>query len=400
MLKFSSSSNRVVNSKKAIAECLENALIDEEDIDCDLVVIYASIGHNLNDIISEAHKLAPSAQVVACACSGIIGKEGPNKARRCLAIMTIKGESDEFSVVIKDNIRGPNSYDVGVQLAQDLKNKNPDVNMIYFLANGTDIAADKALEGIESIFGTDVPIFGAISSDNMKAINNFQFLGGQILEKGALAIGFADPTLEVITQASHGFAIVEMPFEVTRSESNRVFELDGQPALKCLKDNLGIPEKVQFVDSIPIGALAEELPENLQEEYGNTHILRVVAKKGTDGSIYMPVECPVGTKLYLTKRGEDLIFGGLDQMVRQIVEKCNGRSPVAVFHADCVARGKGMLNRILKDEIVFRMQHPLCKDEDIPWLGMYGLGEFARLGGRSRFHNYTTALHVIVKRND
>lgn len=71
MLKFSSSSNRVVNSKKAIAECLENALVDEESIDCDLVVIYTSIGHNLNDIISEAHKPTPSAQVVGCTCSGI-----------------------------------------------------------------------------------------------------------------------------------------------------------------------------------------------------------------------------------------------------------------------------------------------------------------------------------------
>ncbi|NPE29540.1 hypothetical protein HNV12_16585 [Methanococcoides sp. SA1] len=400
MLKFSSSSTGVVNSKKAITECLENASVDGESIDCDLVVIYTTIDHDLNDIISEAHQLAPSAKIVGCTCSGIIGKEGPNEAMRSLAIMTVKGGNEEFSVVIKDNIAGPNSYEVGAQLAQDLKGKNPNVNMIHFLASGIDIAADKALEGIESVFGTDVPIFGATSSDNMKAINNFQFVDDQILEKGALAIGFADPTLEIITQASHGFEIIEMPFEVTRSESNRVFELDGQPAWKCLTENLGLPETAKLADTIPIGALAEELPESLQEEYGNTHILRVIAKKGTDGSIYMPVDCPEGTQLCLTKRDEDRIFGGLDQMVGQIVERCDGRRPVAVFHADCVARGRGMLNRILKDEIVARMQHPLCNGGDVPWLGMYGLGEFARLGGHDQFHNYTTALYVIVKRND
>ncbi|KGK97638.1 hypothetical protein LI82_12725 [Methanococcoides methylutens] len=400
MLKFSSSSTAVVNSKKAIAECLENALVDEENTDCDLVVIYATVGHNLNDILGEAHKIAPSAQIVGCTCSGIIGKEGPNEAMRCLAIMTIKGRKDEYSVAIKDNITGQNSYEVGAQLAKDLKSKNSNVNMIHFLASGIDIAADKALEGIESVFGRDVPIFGATSSDNMKAMNSFQFVGDQIFEKAALAIGFADPTLEVITQASHGFAIMEMPFEVTRSESNRVYELNGKPAWECLTENLGLPETAQLEDTIPIGALAEELPKNLHEEYGNTHILRVIAKKGTDGSIYMPVECPKGTKLHFTKRDEDLIFDGLDQMVGQIVEKCNGRKPVAVFHADCVARGRGMLNRVLKDEIVARMQYPLCNDEDVPWLGMYGLGEFARLGGRDQFHNYTTALYVIVKCNE
>jgi hypothetical protein len=32
-----------------------------------------------------------------------------------------------------------------------------------------------------------------------------------------------------------------------------------------------------------------------------------------------------------------------------------------------------------------------------PWLGMYGFGEFARLGGENTYHNYTTALYVIYR---
>ena len=32
-----------------------------------------------------------------------------------------------------------------------------------------------------------------------------------------------------------------------------------------------------------------------------------------------------------------------------------------------------------------------------PWLGMYGFGEFARLGGRNTYHNYTSALYVICR---
>jgi len=32
-----------------------------------------------------------------------------------------------------------------------------------------------------------------------------------------------------------------------------------------------------------------------------------------------------------------------------------------------------------------------------PWLGMYGFGEFARLGGKNTYHNYTTALYVIYR---
>ena len=33
-----------------------------------------------------------------------------------------------------------------------------------------------------------------------------------------------------------------------------------------------------------------------------------------------------------------------------------------------------------------------------PWLGMYGFGEYARLGGRNAYHNYTTALGALYRR--
>ena len=398
MLKFFSSSTGVVNSRRAITECIENALNMEKGLDCDLIIFHATIGHNFSDILSEAKKLSPSAQVVGCTCAGIIGKEGANEAMRALAIMAVKGKKDEFAIAWRDNIVGLNSYKVAAQLAQDLNRKNSNINMILFLASGIDIAADKAISGIESVFGQDIPILGGTSSDNYRAISSFQFVGDKIFERGAVAIGFADPTLEVITKANHGFAITGIPFEVTRSESNRVFELDGHSAWKAFTAKLEVPESAQLNDTIPIGALAEELPEELHEEYGSTHILRVIAKKEDDGSIYMPVDCPEGRKLWITQRDEKLIFDTLEQTMGEIVEQMKGRKPIAVFHTDCLARGKWLFNRVLKDEIVSRMQYPVCKDEDVPWLGMYGLGEFAMLGGRNCFHNYTTSLYVIVKR--
>ncbi len=31
---------------------------------------------------------------------------------------------------------------------------------------------------------------------------------------------------------------------------------------------------------------------------------------------------------------------------------------------------------------------------------MYGFGEFARLGGRNEYHNYTTAIYAIYRQAD
>jgi small ligand-binding sensory domain FIST len=70
---------------------------------------------------------------------------------------------------------------------------------------------------------------------------------------------------------------------------------------------------------------------------------------------------------------------------------------VAVFHTDCGARGRLMLDRVSKDEIVAAMQTPLFGDTCGPWLGMYGFGEITVLGGRNLFHNYTTSLYVLTR---
>jgi hypothetical protein len=114
--------------------------------------------------------------------------------------------------------------------------------------------------------------------------------------------------------------------------------------------------------------------------------------------MYYATECSVGTDLWLTTRDEGLIFSEMDRMVEDMVSRSNGRTPVAVFHADCLARGRFLFNRIIKEELVGKMQFPFYSNGECPpWLGMYGFGEFARLGGKNTYHNYTTALYVIYR---
>jgi small ligand-binding sensory domain FIST len=84
-----------LSSKKAIAECLENALEGQKSLDCDLIIFYTSIGHNFKDILTEAHRLCPRTQIVGCTGCGIIGREGPNESMKALAVMAIKGEKND-----------------------------------------------------------------------------------------------------------------------------------------------------------------------------------------------------------------------------------------------------------------------------------------------------------------
>jgi hypothetical protein len=185
---------------------------------------------------------------------------------------------------------------------------------------------------------------------------------------------------------------------VTRSEGYKIMELDGKPAWTEFINRLGLPVAATCGDSIPIGALAEKLSPQLAAEYGNNHILRVVTSHDEDTILYA-TSIKEGTQLWLTTRDEDLIFREMDRMVNAMSQRIKGHEIVAVFHADCLARGRFLFNRILKEELVNRMQFPfLVNGECPPWLGMYGFGEFARLGGKNTYHNYTTALYVIYRK--
>jgi hypothetical protein len=395
MLEFSSASTRMVNTRRAITECLEVALGDRRD--CDLVIIHASIGHDFAELVDEARRLVPRARVLAASCCGVVGREGVSESMKDVAVMTVRGP--ELAVAHVEEISGDTSYEQAKRLATELRRAQPGIHSVYFLGSGIDIANDRVIAGFEEVLGPEVTIFGATSSDNMRGVVSYQAVDAQVYEHAAYAVGIADPTLTVDTQATHGFVAVGEPLVVTRAEGHRIIELDGKNAWAEYTRRLALSVDATCGDSIPVGALAEALPPALAAEYGNPHILRVVTKRDPDGTMYYATTCPVGTKLWLTVRDEPRIFADLDRMMDEMVRRFPGQKPVAVFHADCLARGRFLFQRVMKEELVSRMQYPLSTEgTPPPWLGMYGFGEFARLGGKNTYHNYTTALYALYRR--
>jgi hypothetical protein len=384
----------MVNTARGVQECLESAM-GADYTKSDLLIFHASIGHDFNELVLEAKRLVPKARVLAASCCGVVGREGVSESMKDIALMAIQGK--DFAIAHCNEIYGSNSYEKSLEMARELKSRKSGINMLYFLASGIDIANDECIRAFEDVFGQEVTIFGATSSDNMKGHISFQAIDEEVLEHGAYVVGFADPTLKVETQATHGFVGIGQPFVVTKAEGHIIKELNGKPAWEEYTHKLGLAANADCGDTIPIGALGEKLNAELTKEYGNDLLLRVVTKhEGND--MYYATTIQEGTELWLTKRDEELIFSEMGRMVDDILKRIGTGEPVAVFHADCLARGRFLFNRIVKEELVGQMQFPLyVNGECPPWLGMYGFGEFARLGGMNTYHNYTTALYVIYR---
>ena len=399
MLQFFSASTSIVNSKRAITECLENALEGQANLDCDLIIIYSAMGHNFKDLLLEAHRLSPGARIAGCTCAGVIGKKGADETMTALAIMAIKGPKDEFTVINRRTKMGIDPYLVAAEMAGELKNMNPVINMIHFLPSFLEWKPfDRAIAGIESVFGNEVPIFGGVALDNFKAINCFHFFDEQVVESGAIVVGFADASLKFISHTTHGFGVMEgLSLEITRCDSNVIYEFNGKPAWIKLTEMLGIPETAYFMEALAIAGFAKELPEELHEGYSSKYFPFGIMDKNEDNSIKVGITCQEGTKIWFTRRDEKSMFEGIDQIAKKILNELQNMKPVAVFHADCVVRGRFSLNRILKDELINRIQSPICQGEDIPWIGLYSGGEFCMVSGHNMLNNFSSSLFVMYR---
>ncbi|MDR2169127.1 MAG: hypothetical protein LBP59_03200 [Planctomycetaceae bacterium] len=397
MLEFFSSSVRIVNSERATQECLEVAFPSGIPATCRSIIFNATLGHKLDKVAAAVHKIIPSIPVFGASGCGVTGREGVGESMNELAMMAICGSDKELLTAAVSEIYGHNAYQKGVELAQQLKNQNPQINVIYLLCPGIDIDNDLILKAFVDTFGEEVTIFGGTSSDNMSGVHSYQFHDNVLSEHDAWAIGFADTTLKNITRATHGFSAYGEPMIVTKCDGNRIYELNGRGAWSEYTERLSKPTNATCGDTIPIGALAEELTPELAQEYGNPHILRVITKH--DGEImYYPVTCKEGLRLWLTLRDEDLIFSEQQRSLEYLKKHIGTCKPVAVFQTDCLARGRFLFNRVVKDEIISMMHDALSVDGVVPpWLGNYGFGEYTRLGGKNTYHNYSTALLVLYR---
>ncbi|MBT3701170.1 MAG: hypothetical protein HOE62_09695 [Alphaproteobacteria bacterium] len=399
MLKFYSGLSTAVNSKQAAAECIELALGDGA-ADCNLLVIHSTVGHNFAQALAAAKAACPEAQIVGCSGAGVIGREGVSENMRAMAMMAVKGT--ELSVAAADGLKSENSMSVAQGVAGELKAASDNISIIYCLTSGLDVRGDEVIAGIESVFGPDIPIIGATAADNGKAARTFQFHNDQVMEDGIVLVGFADPTLELVLGVHHGSVPMEgMAMEVTKSEANRILELDGKPAWPALMSKVGLPVETPPAECMGISGLGIGLETPEREAYDNPQVLRATFEVSEDNQTFSwPTTCPQGSKVVLMQRDEDLIFDGVDRMTSRMNEAFDGRKPEAVFHADCMARGRLTFDRVLKDEIMAKIQHPICGGEKVPWLGVYGYSEYAPIAGRNEFHSFTTSVFSLVRKAD
>ena len=242
----------------------------------------------------------PVAEVVGCSTSGeILQEEVFSNTIICTAVWF----EDSTVKVVKENIDSMEaSFEIGEKIAHQLPEK--DLVHVMILSEGLNINGSELTKGVNARFGNKVSVTGGLAGDEA----NFQetvIVHNQAGESNlVLAIGFYGSRLKVGFGSMGGWDSFGVDRLVTRSQSNILYELDGQPALELYKKYLG-----DHAANLPSSALL--FPLSLRMKNSETPIVRtILSVNDDDGSMVFAGDIPQGEYVRLMKANFDRLIEG------------------------------------------------------------------------------------------
>ncbi len=382
---------------EAATFALNNAGIEK----CDFVLLFATADYDHERLLKGVRSVTGDAQLSGCSATGVITQSGPAGEGFYTQTGLVKGESVAGVMVWSSdhirfhtfNVQGlkQDSRKAGEELGKQINVLDVHPLVLIMLPDGLTLNSNAFFAGIDSHLKKPILFCGGGASDNINAYKTYQFHNGMVFSDSASCILISGEA-NIETAISHGCVPISTEKTITRSEANRIFEINDEPAWAFFKTYL--PEDVDDLTAEAAGTLCicEKLPEELSTVY-DTHIIRGPASKDPDGSMLFLAEMQTGSKIQMGRRDPDKISLNAKKMAERTKLKLENRKPIAVLHFDCAARGKLCFGNEAKEKGIDVLKDVIGKD--IPWLGLYSYGEIGPIAGKNYFHNFTASLCII-----
>jgi signal transduction histidine kinase len=353
--------------------CNINNIIDNDKLLIQLFsgVIDTNILQNISDDILA---LLPNATLIGTTTSGEI--MGANVFDNSIVISLTQFETTSIQsakAVLKNN----NSYQCGL----DIINKFSDTTKaIITFGSGLTLNGEEYLHGINSM-RNNITIAGGLSGDNGIFKKTILILNGKLFveeeeeeeEVRAVAIGLSGDELLIYKNYTLNWQPIGKWLKVTKSNKNRVYEIDGMTPVDIYRKYLGDD----------VAKLLPQLGVNfpLMIHKHNTDIARAVLVRHDDDSLSFGGNIPEGTMVRFAYGNISMI---LNNSQKHIYECCNGHKIESIFVYSCMAR-KGLLQSKAYLEI-----EPLANIASVS--GFYTYGEFFTDNNSCKFLNETMTI--------
>lgn len=279
------------------------------------------------------------------------------------------------------------SRDSGAELGRRLA--ADDLAGILVLSDGLMVNGSELTRGIASQIPDGIRVSGGLAADGANFVQTLVGLDEAPRPGRIAAIGFYGGAVHLTTGSAGGWAEFGPRREITHSEANVLYALDGEPALDLYEHYLGEEDAKALPSSgllFPLKVFDPAHPEH--------SVVRTILAVDRDArSMTFAGDVPQGWVAQLMRGNVDRLVNGAADAARQIV--ADGALPAhsLVLMVSCIGRRLLMGQRTI-DEV--EAAGAELGDNAIK-LGFYSYGEICphEVSGRGEMHNQTMTITAI-----
>jgi hypothetical protein len=326
----------------------------------------------------------PAATTIGCSTAGqIIGTEVFDAG---LAATAIQFEQTDVRVAAAP-VTAADSAAAGATLARSLA--GPGLVHVLVVSEGLDINGEALVRGLGEQLPAGVSVTGGLSADGELFQETVVLSGGQPKKNTVTAVGLYGASLRVGYGSLGGWDSFGPERQITRSEGNVLYELDGQSALALYKRYLG-----DHATDLPASGLL--FPLSLRTRDGSAPVVRtILSVNEADQSLTFAGNVPVGAYARLMKANFDRLIDGAVGAGRISAEAVGGPASLALL-ISCVGRRMVLRQRV--EEEVEGVRDIVGPAATIA--GFYSYGEISPFTplGRCELHNQTMTVTTLSER--
>jgi hypothetical protein len=386
--------NPKVAGEEATRQAIEAAGVEKPDF----VFTFATTGYDQAALVKAIREATDSAPLCGCSGEGVIAGDEADESNFAVGVMAIRSDQLRFSNGIVTGV-GDDATKAGRTIAQAIQPQvSPDTLALFLFPDGITVNFDRLLAGLEGELNLDqvLPLVGGTAGTIQGMSPTYQYCDDHVVSDG-VAWALLSGGAKIAWAVNHGCVPVGVEHQVTRSEGNLIYEIDGRPILEVLKDYLTDDEIEDAAKVSNTFALGLEAPGYMQDR--DEYIIRAAVAIGKDDAtgsldyIGIPTEVSEETSVWVARRDYEKLTKGVERAAEEIKAQLGEETPRLVFQFDCTARGKAFLREHQKLRLLETLRGRI--GPNVPWLGFYTYGEIAPVGKHNCFHNLTVVLTAI-----
>jgi hypothetical protein len=353
-----------------------------------LLVVFCSDSHDLSELLAGIGERAPGVPLIGCSTAGQIATDGPGDGG--VVIAALGGEG--FSVTTAAaSTAGGRQRDAGAEVAAAMPTGDGAPHRVMLMLSDA-LGGDQqeVIRGAYSVLGAEVPLVGGCAGDDFRFEATFQLHGTEVLRDSVVAAALTSDSAFGIG-VRHGWQRIGEPVMVTRSEGNKVYELDDRPALDVYLERHDAPEAATR-DADAFNLFAMTRPLGLARRSTEESVRMVAGANFEERSLNTIAAVPQGGLAWFMHGGESSVLDATDDACSAALASVNGTPLLGMLAFDCAAR-RGVLG---DDGIAGEVQRVAGHADGTPVAGFYSYGEIARTSGMTGFHNQTLVVLAVT----